>query len=118
MTGKTTWVVPDGYTASTKSDTFNSHESVCILNLTDEKAVVKFTAYFEDREPLAGLTAECDAKRAKHIRMDSLKNENGESIPFDVPYAILVESSVPVICQYSRMDVTQPNMTLMTTIPY
>ncbi len=118
MYGKTSWVIPDGYTASTKSDTFNSHESVCVLNLTDEVAQIKFTAYFEDREPLTGLTATCDARRAKHIRMDSLKNADGAAIPFDVPYAILVESSVPVICQYSRMDVTQPNMTLMTTIPY
>ena len=51
-------------------------------------------------------------------RLDKIKNADGVAIPHEVPYAILVESSVPVICQHSRMDVTQAEMTLMTTIAY
>ena len=33
-----------------------------------------------------------------------------------VPYAIALSSSVPVYAQYSRLDTTQSNMSLMTTI--
>ena len=109
---------PDGYTSSTKNGPYESHESVCVLNLSDEKADIEMTVFFEDREPIGGLCAECLSKRGKHIRLDKLENKDGESIPKDVPYALLVQSNVPIVCQYSRMDVSQPEMTLMTTIPY
>jgi hypothetical protein len=39
-------------------------------------------------------------------------------IPRGVPYAIRIESSVPVTVQYSRMDTTQPALSLMTAIAY
>ena len=42
----------------------------------------------------------------------------GVVVPRDVCYGIEVASDVPIIVQYSRLDVTQPNFTLMTTIPY
>ena len=45
-----------------------------------------------------------------------IKNINGDSIPYDIPYAILVESDVAVVVQHSRMDVSQSEMTLMTTM--
>lgn len=56
--------------------------------------------------------------RTNHIRLDKIKNKNGQTIPKDVPYALLVESDVEIVAQHSRMDVSQAEMTLMTTIAY
>lgn len=118
MIGKTLWVIPDGYMNNTSNGEFVSHEAVCVLNLSEKDANIKISIYFEDKEPLKGFAALCKSNRTNHIRLDMIKNENGERIPKGISYAILVESDVPVVCQHSRMDVSQPEMALMTTIPF
>lgn len=116
--GKKQWVIPDGYLNSTTNGSYESHESICVLNLSNEKADIEMTVFFEDREPIGGFCAECLSMRGKHIRLDKLINKDGMVIPKDVPYALLVQSNVPIVCQYSRMDVSQAEMTLMTTMAY
>ena len=32
--GKKQWVIPDWYTSSTKNGPYESHESICVLNLS------------------------------------------------------------------------------------
>ena len=71
-----------------------------------------FIVYFLSVVPLR------DRWRTHHIRMDKLRNENGEPIPRNTPYAVLVESNTPIVCQYSRLDTSAPEMALMTTIAY
>ena len=118
MIGKNEWIIPDGFMSDTKSETYVSHEAVCVLNLNETDANVEIEIYFEDREPLSGFFATCKGKRCNHIRLDKIKNRNGDKIPHETPYAICVKSNIPIVVQHSRMDVTQPNMTLMTTIAY
>lgn len=118
MIGKKEWIIPDGFMSDTKSDTYVSHEAVCVLNLNDSDANVEIEIYFEKEEPLLGFSAVCEAKRCNHIRLDKIASKDGIKIPHEVPYAIYVKSNVPIVVQHSRMDVSQPNMTLMTTIAY
>ena len=118
MRGKTEWAIADGFMSESKSGDYVSHEAVCVLNLSDSDAEVRISVYFEDRDPMTGFTARCASKRTNHIRLDKIKNDKGEMIPKELPYALLIESSVPVICQHSRMDVSTSDMTLMTTMAY
>lgn len=116
--GKTTWLIGDGFWDSHSNGLFVSHESVCVLNTSNQDAEIRMTLYFEDREEMSGFCAVCGARRTHHIRMDKLKTADGRTVPQDVPYAILVESSVPVVVQYSRLMSSQPELGLMTTIAY
>ncbi len=116
--GKKEWFIADGFMSSTVSENYVSHEAICVLNLSGECAEIDISVYFENNEPLKGFKATCENQRTNHIRLDKIKNATGEMIPHDVPYAVMVESNVPIIVQHSRMDVSQPNMTLMTTIAY
>ena len=50
MYGKNVWLIADGFMSNTKTDKNVSHEAVCVLNLSGEKANVKITVYFEDEE--------------------------------------------------------------------
>lgn len=118
MRGKCEWLIADGFMSDAQTEHYVSHETVCVLNLNNEAAKIKITVYFEDREPMDGFSAECAARRTNHIRLDKIRNESGEGIPKETPYALLIESSVPVVCQHSRLDVSDPEMTLMTTIAY
>jgi len=117
--GECAWYIPDGYFPPTSSPgVYTSHESVCVLNAGMEDAHLKLTLYFEDREPMKDFTAVCKAERTNHIRMDRLKDAGGNGVPMGVPYAIMLESDRPVIVQYSRLDTTQAEIGLMTTMAH
>lgn len=116
--GKKVWLIPDGFLHSVSLNDQVSHEAVCVLNTSDKDAVISLTLYFEDREPMTGFKAECNAGRTHHIRLDRIVSEKGEKIPRDTPYALLVESTEPVVAQYSRLDTSAVEMALMTTIAY
>lgn len=118
MLGKTEWAIGDGFMSASSNGGYDSHEAVCVLNLTDKPAQIEITVYFEDAPPLKGFTAQCGAQRTHHIRLDKIKNTEGKEIPKEKPYALFVQSDVPVVVQHSRMDVTQAEMTLMSTIAY
>ncbi|MHA6483592.1 sensory rhodopsin transducer [Paenibacillus sp. strain BS8-2] len=115
--GEKHWVIPDGYIPPDSSGELTSHESVCVLNTSSEEALLRFTIFFEDREPLEDILYVVPARRTKHIRTTSLL-KNGVGIPSGVPYAIEVKSDIPVIVQYSRLDATQAENALMSTMAY
>ncbi len=116
--GKKTWLIPDCFLNSVSKNASVSHEAICVINTTDEDAEIKLTLFFENREPVLGFFSKCGAQRTHHIRMDKMKNEKGELIPRDTPYAALVESNVNIVVQYSRLDTSEVEMALMTTMAY
>lgn len=117
--GKKNWYIADAYLPSSGlGEKWEGHESVCLLNATDDDANVAFTLYFEDREPMEIKDIPLKGRSNRHVGMHKPEQLNGAEVPRDVPYGIEVTSDVPVVVQYSRLDVTQPNFTLMTTTPY
>lgn len=115
--GETQWVIPDGYIPPESSGSLQSHESICVLNCASEEATLSISIYFEDREPLSGILYKMPGRRTKHIRTSSL-HLNGEYIPPGVPYAIYIKSDIPVVVQYSRLDSTQAENALMSTMAH
>ena len=116
--GAKTWFIPDGYYPTISNGVFPSHEAICVLNPGKEDANIEITLYFEDRSKMEGFKAVCKAERTNHIRMDKLKDEEGNGVPAGVAYAMMVVSNTEIIVQYSRMDTTQAEMALMTTMAY
>ena len=116
--GKKTWLIPDTYLNSISKNKNISHESICVLNTSDVDAVIKLTLFFEDREKRDDFESFCGAGRTHHIRLDKIRSKNGESIPRDIPYAILLESNIEIVVQYSRLDTSSAEMALMTTMGY
>lgn len=115
--GEKHWYIPDGFIPPDSTGALVSHESVCVLNCSSEEALIRFTIYFEDREPLEDILVVVQGRRTKHIRTSSLMKE-GTPIPIGVPYAIEVQSDIPIIVQYSRLDSTQAENTLMSTMAF
>ena len=119
MYGKTEWLIADCYWPEvTTEGHYVSHEAICVLNAGDQDAEIEITLYFEDAEPMTGFRARCAARRTNHIRMDKLVSDAGERVPMGRPYAALVRASAPIVAQYSRLDTTQANETLMTTMAW
>lgn len=116
--GKKVWLIPDTFLNSVSKNENISHEAICVLNTSDTPADIKLTLFFEDREARSDFSSHCGAMRTHHIRLDKLRNAKGEEIPRDTPYAVLVESNTPIVCQYSRLDTSAVEMALMTTMAY
>lgn len=119
MIGKTTWLIPDLYLPeSVHTKPYAGHESICVVNPNEEDSEIQCRFYFEDREPLESFSFACPANRTVHARINLLSNGQGETIPLGVPYAAMLICSVPVVVQCTRVDTTQENLALMTTIGY
>ncbi len=116
--GKKTWLIPDAFLGSESANELITHEAVCVINTSPEDAVIRLTAIFEDRAPIDNFKAHCGAERTHHIRLDKLRSESGDGIPLDTPYALLVESSTPIVVQYSRLDASHAELALMTTMAW
>ena len=118
MIGKKKWIIPDGYLPKESNGAFVSHEAICVLNTNTQRADILLTIYFEDKEPMKNFRMYCLGERTNHIRLDKIVDESGNKIPVGIPYAIKVESTQEIVVQHSRMDTTQSQMALMTTIAY
>ena len=114
------WYIPDTYLPEpiAADGPYKGHEAVCILNVTEQDAQIELNFYFEDRAPVKGIRIVVPAERTHHVRLDRPDQIGGFVVPIGVPYAIRLQSDVPVIVQYSRLDTTQIQATLMTTIAY
>ena len=117
--GRTTWAIPEGYIPSSShgpEPQMTSHETACILNCGDEDAHVRVTIYFAEREPVGPYHVIVPARRTRHVRFNELRNP--EPIPRGIDYSSVIESSVPVVVQHTRLDSRQPEEALLTTIAY
>ncbi|TSB47261.1 sensory rhodopsin transducer [Alkalicoccobacillus porphyridii] len=117
MNGKKSWFIPDAYIPERSSGALESHEAICVLNCQQDMAILKITLYFEDQDPIEEIEVRVKGRRTLHLKTNILEKE-GRRVPVGVPYAIEVQSSQPIIVQYSRLDTTQPELALMSTIAY
>ncbi|MDG5818172.1 sensory rhodopsin transducer [Natronococcus sp. A-GB7] len=119
MTGKHTWAIPEGYIPAESTGPepeMESHETVCVLNTTDEEATIELTLYFTDREPVGPYELTVPAERTRHFRFNDL--EDPEPVPKGEDFASVLESDVPVVCQHTRLDSRQAENALLTTIAH
>ena len=116
--GKKVWLIPDTFMQPVSLNDSISHEAICVLNTSDIDAEIKMTLFFEDRDPDTGFSSFCKAGRTHHIRMDKIRSADGRQIVRGIPYAVLVESNTPIVVQYSRVDTSEAELGLMTTIAY
>lgn len=119
MIGQRQWAIPEGYIPEGShgpEPEMLSHETVCLLNTTDEDATVEITVYFSDREPAGPYEETVQSQRTKHLRFNDF--EEPEEIPTGTPFASVIESDVPVVCQHTRLDSRQAENALLSTMAY
>jgi hypothetical protein len=117
--GHKIWAIAEGYIPSGSfSDRHDliSHEVCCILNAADEDATVKITLYFTDRQPVGPYRAKVPARRTLHLRFNDLTDP--APVPRDTSYASVIESTVPIVVQHTRLDSRDPHIALLSTIAF
>jgi hypothetical protein len=115
--GKRLWVFPDTELPPAGDFPLKGHESIIVLNMTGRPASVRMTLYFTDRPPVALASLPVEAQRVRCFRMDH-EAEIGFAVPRETQYAVRLESDIPVVVQYGRLDSRQPNLAYYTTMGY
>jgi hypothetical protein len=117
--GRTTWVVAEGYIPGSshgEGPAFESHETLCVLNVGDQEAHLELMVYFTDREPVGPYRIVVPARRTLHQRFNDLTDP--ETVPRDTEYASVLTSDVPVVVQHSRLDSRQADLALLSTVAW
>jgi hypothetical protein len=117
--GATQWVIPEGFIPGKShgpAPDMTSHEAACILNVSDRDAHIRITVYFSNAEPVGPYEVTVPARRTKHVRLNDLKKP--KPIPLETEYSSLIESDVPVVVQFTRLDSRQAENALITTVAY
>ncbi|HZU31223.1 MAG TPA: sensory rhodopsin transducer [Candidatus Angelobacter sp.] len=117
--GAKQWVIAEGYIPPEShgpAPQMTSHETVCLLNASDQDAHVEITIFYKDREPVSGYKVVVPARRTRHVRFNDL--EEPEKIPRGTDFSSVIESDVPVVAQHTRLDSRQAENALLSTIAY
>ena len=109
--GKKIWVFADGDLPPHPEGMGEpkAHEALMVVNRGEAEAHLQVTLLFEDTDPKTGLSLTVPANRVKCFRMDqpiwddSVGIDSGYIVPFG-QYALLVESDVPVVAVFGRLD--------------
>lgn len=117
--GRRRWAIAEGYIpgwSTGPKPQMESHETVCMLNASDQDAHVEITIFFSDRAPAGPYRLTVPARRTLHQRFNNLTDP--EPIPEETNYASVIESDVPIVVQHTRLDSRQAENALITTIAY
>ncbi|MBE7001373.1 MAG: hypothetical protein E7421_01565 [Ruminococcaceae bacterium] len=111
--GKKVWIFPDADMPPEGANLIPGHESVIITNVGEQKATVKITLLYTDKDPVS-FTTQVDAMRVRCLRTNN-KDDFGEyTAKVDEQYAIMLESDVPVVAQYGRAEPRAVNFYINT----
>ena len=115
--GSCEWVFPDGDLPPAGDEEPHAHESLIIVNLTQEDARIELDFLFEDKPPVRGVAVEVKAERVRCVRLDQPVGEQKYRVPFG-QYSLHLASNVPVVCQIGRMDRRAPNLAYYTVMGF
>jgi hypothetical protein len=117
--GRRCWSIAEGYIPGSSTGSgraFESHETACILNAGDRDADVTIRIFFADREPVGPYRFTVPARRTRHIRFNDL--DDPEPVPRDTDYSSVIESTVPIVVQHTRLDSRRAELALLSTIAF
>lgn len=115
--GKKNWLFCDGDLPPSGDSDPIGHESLMLFNMTSQDADIIIDVFFEDREPVKGISVKLYAERVKCLRLDKPIGEQKYQIPKG-QYALAVHSTVDIVAAFGRLDVQQPNMSYYSVQGY
>ena len=121
--GKKIWIFPDAflpakvhpYKITQKDDQFG-HESLCMLNSSNNDALLSISFYYEDRNPIENYNHILKAKRSLHLRLDKIVLSDNKKLLKEIPYSIILKSNIKIVAQLSRLDTTSYHNSFMTSL--
>jgi hypothetical protein len=116
--GKHIWVFADGDLPPHPVGTGEpkAHEALMVVNSNNAQANLRITLLFDNAEPKKDLVLTVPPQRVNCFRMDQPIWGGHYVIPFG-QYAVIVESDVPVVAVFGRLD-RRKDMAYYSVAPY
>lgn len=116
--GKRLWLIPDCELPQPGEGVAKGHESVIVVNDSDNDAVIDVKLFFTDKDFEHEIKWTVKKNRVRCFRMNRLEDMCGFEVPFETQYAMKLTSSENIVVQYGRLDNTQANLAFYTTLGY
>ncbi len=117
--GNTIWMIPGGQIpleSTGKEPEFTSRDVLYLLNTNSQEANVNITIYYTNRAPAGPYDVTVKGNSVRNLRFNDLVNP--EPIFLDTEYAVFVQSDLPVVVQFTRMDTRQAALAGVTSIAF
>jgi hypothetical protein len=107
--GHKVWAIPGGHIpprSTGQEPEFTSRDVLCLLNAGKREARLEMTVFYADGDPIGPYKLTVPARRVRHVRLNDLIDP--QPLPLGIDYAVIIESSVPIVVQFTRLDSSQP----------
>ncbi len=115
--GRKIWIFPDTELPPAGNSKLKGHESIIVLNMNRVTVSIRLTLYFVSQDPVRLKPLIVEGERVRCFRLDN-SEEMGYTVPLETQYAVKLESDIPVVAQYGRLDSRQDNLAFYTTMGY
>ena len=116
--GKKNWIIPDCELPPEGEGVLKGHESVIVVNDSDEVAHIKVKLFFTDKPCYENIEWTVEPQRVRCFRMNNPDDMSGYIVEKELQYAMKLESSTEIVVQYGRLDNRQVNLAYYTTLGY
>ena len=116
--GKKVWLIPDCELPQPGQGVLLGHESVIVVNASDETADIDVKLYVTDTDCDAAIHWQVQPGRVRCFRMNNKADMCGYDVPLETQYAMKLTSSANIVVQYGRLDNRQTNLAYYTTLGY
>jgi hypothetical protein len=113
------WVIAGGHIPLSSTGTepaFTSRDQLCLLNTNAKPATVNIMIYYENDPPTGPYKIELKENCVRQVRFNDLVDPLPVSL--DIPFAAVVESDVPIVVQFTRMDTSQSMLAGFSTMAF
>jgi hypothetical protein len=103
--GRRRWIVAGGNIpvwSTGIEPMFTSHDLLSVVNTSRRVARVELTIYYSNVEPAGEYRFDVQGCRVRRVRINDLIDP--VAIQLGIPYGIVLESTVPVVVQFTRQD--------------
>ncbi len=117
--GRTLWAIAGGripLQSTGREPDFTSRDELSLLNTGGTEASVEITIFYADRDPVGPYRVTIGARRTRTVRINDLIDP--EAVPLETDYAGVVESDLPIVVQFNRLDSRQAENAVTSTLAY
>lgn len=116
--GKKEWIIPDCELPPEGEGILKGHESVIVVNDTDQTAVIRVKLFFTDKPCYDHIVWTVEPQHVRCFRMNCVEDMDGYVVEREKQYAMKLTSDTEVVVQYGRLDNRQINLAYYTTLGY
>ncbi|HET7320883.1 MAG TPA: sensory rhodopsin transducer [Longimicrobiaceae bacterium] len=117
--GRKSWVIPGGHIpleSTGREPTFTSNDLLCVLNAGGRMANLRMTLHYPMHDPVGPYPFTIAPERMRHIRFNDLIDP--VSMPLEMDYAAVIESDVPVVVQFGRLNTARKALATFSTLGF